>query len=66
MSYALKLGGAMIAFLILGVLAILIFGSIWMRVGFGAAAVIGIAVVIFFAWRSDRRAKEMRADLPPV
>jgi Flp pilus assembly protein TadB len=66
MSYALKLGGAMIAFLILGVLAILIFGSIWMRVGFGAAAVIGIAVVIFFAWRSDRRAKELRADLPPV
>jgi Flp pilus assembly protein TadB len=66
MSYVLKLGGAMIAFLILGVLAILIFGSIWMRVGFGAAAVIGIAVVVFFAWRSDRRAKEMRADLPPV
>lgn len=66
MSYALKLGGAMIAFLLLGVLAILIFGSIWMRVGFGAAALIGIGVLIFFAWRSDRKAREMRADLPPI
>ena len=62
----MKLGGAMIAFLLLGVLAILLFGSIWMRVGFGAAAVVGIAIVIFFAWRSDRKAKELRADLPPV
>jgi Flp pilus assembly protein TadB len=66
MGYALKLGGAMIAFLLLGVLAILIFGSIWMRIGFGAAAVLGIGVLVFFAWRSDRKAKEMRADLPPV
>jgi Flp pilus assembly protein TadB len=66
MGYGLKLGGAMIAFLLLGVLAILIFGSIWMRVGFGAAAVLGIAVLVFFAWRSDRKAKELRTDLPPV
>jgi hypothetical protein len=66
MAYALKLGGAMIAFLLVGVLAVLIFDAIWFRVGFGAAAAIGIGLLILVAWRKDRREKEMRADLPPV
>jgi hypothetical protein len=66
MGYAFKLGGAMIAFLLLGVLAILIFSSVWFRVGFGAAALIGVGALIFVAWRVDRKEKAKRADLPPI
>ena len=35
MGYALKLGGAAIVFLLLGVLAIVLFDAIWARVGLG-------------------------------
>jgi Flp pilus assembly protein TadB len=66
MSYALKLGGTAIAFLLLGVLLILIFDAIWFRVGFGAAAVIVAGALIFWAWSVDRKEKAKRADLPPV
>jgi Flp pilus assembly protein TadB len=56
----------MIAFLLLGVLAVLIFDAVWFRVGFGAAALIGIGGLILVAWRYDRREKAKRADLPPI
>ena len=68
-GYVLKLGGAAIAILLLGVVAIAIFGNIWARVGIGAAAVIIGGILIFFAWRTDRKEKELRAgldELPPV
>jgi Flp pilus assembly protein TadB len=59
----LKLGGAAVAILLLGVLGIVIFGNIWARIGIGAAVVLVGGILIFFAWRTDRREKELRAGL---
>jgi membrane protein implicated in regulation of membrane protease activity len=66
MSYPLKLGGAAMALLIVGVIAILIFSELWFRIGFGAAVAILSAVLIYFAWRSDRKAREERAGLERI
>jgi uncharacterized membrane protein len=62
-GYVLKLGGAAVAVLLLGVLGIVIFGNIWARIGIGAAMVVIGGILIFFAWRTDRREKELRAGL---
>ena len=69
MSYAFKLGGAAIAFLLVGVVLILIFDAIWFRVGLGAAVVIGAGALILWAWNVDRTETAKRAgidELPPV
>ncbi len=69
MSYALKLGGAAVAILILGVIGILIFDAIWMRTGLGAAIVVVCGGLLVFAWMTDRKDKAKRAgldDLPDV
>ena len=63
MSYAFKLAGAAIGFLILGVLGILIFDAIWFRVGLGAAIVIVCGGLLLFAWMTDRKDREARAGL---
>jgi Flp pilus assembly protein TadB len=68
-GYVLKLGGAAVAILLLGVLGIVVFGNIWARVGLGAAVVSIGGALVFFAWRTDRREKELRAgidELPRV
>jgi len=66
MSYALKLAGAAILFLLIGILGIVLFTGIWTRVGFGAALVVVFGGLLFFAWRQDRKAKESRAGLERV
>jgi Flp pilus assembly protein TadB len=69
MSYGLKLGGAAIAFLLAGVILILIFDAIWFRVGLGAAVVIVLGALFLWAWSVDRKDKAKRAgldELPPV
>jgi hypothetical protein len=69
MSYALKLAGAAIIVLVLGVLGIVIFESIWSRIGLGAAVIIVFGGLLFFAWRTEQKDKERRAgidELPPV
>lgn len=69
MSYPLKLGGAAIAFFLLGVLGIVIFGNIWARVGIGAALLLVFGGLLFFAWNFDRKEKEKRGgvdELPRV
>jgi Flp pilus assembly protein TadB len=62
-SYALKLGGAAIAILALGVLGIVIFGNIWARVGVGAAIVVVFGGLLVFAWSVDRKGKKARAGI---
>ncbi len=63
MRYALKLAAAAIAILALGMLGILIFDAIWMRVGLGAAIVIVCGGLLLFAWNTDRKDREARAGL---
>jgi Flp pilus assembly protein TadB len=69
MSYALKLAAVAIAFLLVGVLGIVIFSRIWYRVGFGAALLIVFGGLLFLVWNVDRKDKAKRAgldELPPV
>ena len=66
MSYALKFAGIAIAFLLVGVLGLVIFDAIWVRVGLGAALVIVVGGLLFFAWRQDQKAKESRAGLERI
>jgi Flp pilus assembly protein TadB len=68
-SYALKLAGAMIALLLAGVLAIVIFENVWLRVGLGAAFLIVCGGLLLVAWRMDRKGRQARAgieDLPNI
>ena len=66
MGYALKLGGAAAVFLIGAVLAALLFTDVWFKVGFGAAFAILCGVMLFIAWRVDRKHKAERAGLPDI
>ena len=69
MSYAFKLGGVAIAFLLIGVLGIVIFDRIWFRVGLGAALLVVFGGLLLLAWNVDRKDKAKRAgldELPPV
>jgi hypothetical protein len=69
MSYAFKLGGVAIAFLLIGVLGIVIFDRIWFRVGLGAALLVVFGGLLLLAWNVDRKDKAKRAgldELPPI
>jgi hypothetical protein len=69
MSYAVKLGAVAIGFLLVGVLGIVIFNRIWLRVGFGAALLVVFGGLALVAWNVDRKDKAKRAgidELPPV
>jgi len=57
-SYAFKLAGIGIAFVVAGMIGILLFGALWARIGFG--------VLLFFAWRQDQKARESRAGLERI
>ena len=66
MGYALKFAVIGLAFLLIGVLGIVIFDAIWMRIGLGAAVVIVVGGLLFFAWRQDQKARESRAGLERI
>lgn len=66
MSYALKFAGIAIGCLLIGVLGLLVFDAIWVRVGLGAAVVIVVGGLLYFAWRQDQKAKESRAGLERI
>jgi Flp pilus assembly protein TadB len=63
MSYALKLGGAAIVLLLLGVLGIVLFDAVWARIGLGAALIVVFGGILLFAWNVDRKDKAKRAGL---
>jgi Flp pilus assembly protein TadB len=67
--YPVKLGAAAILFFMLGIVAIVIFGNLWARVGIGAAIVVLCGGLLLWAWNVDRKDREIRAgidELPPV
>jgi len=66
MGYALKFAGIAVAFLLIGVLGIVIFDAIWLRIGLGAAVIIVVGGLLFFAWRQDQKAKASRAGLERI
>ena len=66
MSYALKFAGIGILFLLIGVLGLLIFDALWLRMGLGVAMVIFFGGILFFAWRQDQKAKASRAGLERI
>jgi Flp pilus assembly protein TadB len=66
MSYPLKLGLAAIAIFLAGIVAVVLFSALWFRIGLGTAVVLLSAVLIYFAWRSDRKAREARAGLERI
>ena len=63
MSYALKLGGAAIVLLVLGILGIVLFDAVWARIGLGAALIVVFGGILLFAWNVDRKDKAKRAAL---
>jgi len=65
-GYGLKLAGALIALLLIGVILVLIFNALWFRIGLGAAFVLMFGVIALLAWNTDRKNKAKRAGLPPV
>ena len=68
-SYVLKLGGAAILLLFAGVIAFVLFGNIWARVGIGAAIVVVGGGLLLFAWNVDRKGRAKRAgidELPKI
>ena len=66
MGYALKFAGIGIAFVLVGVLGIVIFGALWARIGIGVAMVVVVGGLLFFAWRQDQKAKASRAGLERI
>jgi Flp pilus assembly protein TadB len=55
--------GAAIVFLVLGVLAIVLFDAVWARVGLVAALILVFGAILAFAWNVDRKDKAKRAGL---
>jgi Flp pilus assembly protein TadB len=66
MSYALKLAAIGLVFVVVGVIGIAVFGALWARIGIGAAIVIVVGGLLFFAWRQDQKAREARAGLERI
>ena len=66
MSYVFKLGGAAVALFLVGVLGIVLFSAIWIRIGLGMALVVFVGGLVFMAWRADKKSREARAGLERI
>jgi hypothetical protein len=66
MGYAMKLGLVAMGLLAVGLLGIFLVSALWFRIGLGAAIVLLSAVLIYFGWRSDKKAREERAGLERI
>jgi hypothetical protein len=66
MSLWAKTAGALIAIILLGGLAIVIFDRLWYRIGLGAALVVVFGGLLFFAWWTDRKDKAARAGIDDI
>ena len=53
-GYGLKLAGALIALLLIGVILVLIFNALWFRIGLGAAFVLMFGVILMLGVIADR------------
>jgi len=55
-----------LAFLVVGVIGIVVFKDVWLRVGLGAAIVVICIPLLIWAWRVDRKEKTRRQDLEDI
>ena len=68
-SYALKLGAAGMAFIVIAAVAIVIFEAFWLRMGLVAALVVVVGGLLLIGWRVTKKERDARAgleDLPNV
>jgi Flp pilus assembly protein TadB len=56
-SDVLKVSAIVIGIVAAGLVGWLIFSGVWARVGIGAAVVVLVGGLLFFAWNFDRREK---------
>jgi hypothetical protein len=61
-----KTAGALVAIILLGGLAIVLFDRLWYRIGLGAAIVVVFGGLLFFAWWTDRKDRAARAGLDDI
>lgn len=66
MSYAFKLAGIAIALLIGFLIAIALFGKLWVQLGLVAAIVVICIPLLAVAWYVDRKEKRQREGLEEI
>lgn len=65
-GYGLKLAGAGMAMLLIGILVIYLFSGLWVRISLGAALLIVFGSFLFIAWRIDRKDRAAREGLERI
>jgi Flp pilus assembly protein TadB len=66
MSDALKLACVAAGLFLAGIAGIVVFSGLWFRIGLGAAIVVVVGGLLLFAWRKDRKDRELRAGLERI
>ena len=66
MSDAVKLALVAAGLFLVGIAGFVLFSSLWVRVGLGAAIVVVVGGLLLFAWRKDRKDRELREGLERI
>jgi len=66
MSYPVKLALTALGLLVLFVVVIVVFGKLWVQLGFIAAIVVICIPLLIFAWYEDRKARRQREGLEDI